>query len=154
MPRLRWGPRLYGACSGGRCVHWISRLFVSACYIARMRSKALPKSRQNATGLTGYLAGNYPLRTVFWGFGLGGGGACMLAMYALATHLPYMQATAWQFGLLYAFGWWRATWKSAGQYAGPLVWQRGAKAAVVATAVLTMGMAVHASRLNRIPFSG
>lgn len=96
----RWGPRLYGACSGGRCVHGISRLFVSACYIARMRSKALPKSRQNATGLTGYLAGNYPLRTVFWGFGLGGGGACMLAMYALATHLPYMQATAWQFGLL------------------------------------------------------
>jgi len=135
-------------------VHWISRLFVSACYIARMSSKALPKSRQNATGLTGYLAGNYPLRTVFWGFGLGGGTACMLAMYALATHLPYMQATAWQFGLLYACGWWRATWKSAGQYAGSPVWPLGAKAAVVATAVLTMGMGVHASRLNRIPFSG
>lgn len=44
----------------------------SACYIARMSSKANPTSRQNATGLTGYLAGNYPLRTVFWGFGLGG----------------------------------------------------------------------------------
>jgi len=119
-----------------------------------MSSKANPTSRQNATGLTGYLAGNYPLRTVFWGFGLGGGAACILAMYALATHLPAMQATAWQFGLLYAFGWWRATWKSAGQYAGPPVWQRGAKAAVVATAVLVMGVAVYASRLNRIPFSG
>lgn len=154
MRRRRWSARLHSACSGGRGVHWIFRLFVSACYIFRMNSKANPKSRQNATGLTGYLAGNYPLRTVFWGFGLGGGAMCVLAMYALATHLPAMQATAWQFGLLYACGWWRATWKSAGQYAGPLVWQRGAKVAVVATAVLVMGVAVYASRLNRIPFSG
>ncbi len=75
-------------------------------------------------------------------------------MYALVTHLAAMQATAWQFGLLYACAWWRATWKSAGQYAGPPEWQRGAKAAVVVTAVLVMGVAVYARRLNRIPFSG
>jgi hypothetical protein len=108
-----------------------------------MSRKSIARPPKRATGLTGYLAGNYPLRTVFWGFGLVGGAACMLAMYALATTLPFMKATAWQFGLLYLCGWWRATWQSAGRYGGAPVWQSGARAAVVATAVLAAGVVLY-----------
>lgn len=109
-----------------------------------MSRKAISPSRQNATGLRGYLAGNYPLRTVFWVFGVSGGVACVLGMYALATVAPFLKAAAWQFGMLYTIAWWRASWLSADRYAGPRVWRRGAKAAVMATAVLAAGVVLYA----------
>lgn len=108
-----------------------------------MRKKTISKAAKNPTKLSAYLAGNYPLRTVFWVFGVLGGPAFFLALYAVAAVAPFMKASAWQFGLLYTCAWLWATWKTAGKYAGPQIWQRAAKAVVIALVALAAAMVLY-----------
>jgi hypothetical protein len=104
-----------------------------------MRKKTIFKPAK----LAAYLAGNYPLRTVFWVFGVVGGPVFFLALYAVAAIAPFMKASAWQFGLLYTCAWLWATWKTAGKYAGSPVWQRAAKVVVVVLVVLAAAMVLY-----------
>lgn len=69
-------------------------------------------------------------------FGVLGGSAFFLALYAVASMAPFMKATAWQFGLLYTCAWWWATWKTAGKYKGPPIWRGAAKAVVIVLVTL------------------
>lgn len=98
--------------------------------------------------LPGFLSGRHSLVTVFWG-GIGGFAVWVAAMYIAATMLPFLKALLWAYFFIFMFTWWIATWKSAESYAGSVIWQRSAKAVVVATALLVASLILYGGLVGR-----
>ena len=98
--------------------------------------------------IPGYLTGSHSLGTVFWG-GVGGFAAWAAAMYIASTMAPFLKALLWLCFFLHLFVWSTATWKSADRYAGPVIWQRGAKVSVVATALLVASLILYGGLIGR-----